>query len=103
MNNELRSIKAQEQLSARELQEQLLRTIEGKPLENLAAIATLQATFANAALQGLIEIVRHKNILTEREVSIALRRGYDRALAQLRDRDHGQIIMPPAPVVATPQ
>lgn len=96
-------IKAQERLSARELQENLLRVLNSKPVDNVAVIAMLQATLVNAALQGLVELLVHKNMLTEREISIALRRGYDRSLAQLHNRDTGTIIMPPAPIVAKPQ
>lgn len=93
--------KTQEQRAAEELQRMLLQKLDGRKALDIAVLAYVQAAMANAALQGLIELLVHKNVISANELSAALSRGYFRAQAKI-EAAQSPIIMPDA-AVAKPQ
>lgn len=93
--------KTQEQRAAEELQRMLLQKLDGRKAIDIAVMAYSQAAMANAALQGLIELMVHKNMISPTELAAALSRGYFRAQAKI-EGSQSPIIMPDA-AVAKPQ
>lgn len=92
---------SQEQKAADELQRTILAKLDGRKAIDIAVMAYVQAQMANAAVQGLIEILVHKNILAPHELAPALRRAYNRANDKLTHRESPIIL--PDPVVTRPQ
>ncbi len=56
---------------------------------------------ANAALQGLIELLVHKNVIGREDLAGALRHAYQRSTDKLTNRQSPLIL--PDPVVTRPQ
>jgi hypothetical protein len=67
----------------------------------VAAIAHVQSTMTNAAVQALIELFVHKGLLSESDFAAALRYHYDKKHDELVNRDN-QIITPTAAPIARP-
>ena len=92
---------SQEARAADELQRTILSKLEGRKAIDIAVMAYVQAQMANAAVQGLIELLVHKNVIAAHELGPALRRAYNRANDKLTHRESPIIL--PDPVVTKPQ
>lgn len=93
--------KSQESRAAEELQRTVTAKLDGRKAVDIAVLGNVQAQMTNAALQGLIELLVHKNIIAAHELAPALRHAYNRATDKLTHRQ-SPIIMPDA-VVTRPQ
>jgi len=79
-----------EQLSAA-----LGRVCTNTRVERLAALAYLQASLAQAATQGLINLIMTKNILSREEIERAMNAAYDERYKQLAGTHTAEML--PAP------
>lgn len=93
--------RTQEQRAADELVTALTNKLDGKKAVEIAAMGAVQAQMANAAVQGLIELLVHKNVIAAHELGPALRHAYNRATDKLTNAQ-SPILMPDA-VLARPQ
>lgn len=93
--------RTQEQRAADELVRTFSNKLDGKKASEIAAMAAIQAQMANSALQGLIELLTHKNVIAAHELAPALRHAYNRATDKLTSVQ-SPIIMPDS-VLARPQ
>lgn len=71
------------------------RVIAGTRSDKAAALAYLQASIANAALQGLVNLLVHKGVLTQAQVQESLDDAYDERFKQLAG-SNGAELMPGA-------
>ena len=94
--------RTQEQRAADELASTVNNMLDGRRAGEIAALAALQAYMANAALQGVLELLVHKNVRAAHELAPALRHAYQRATDKLNQNGERSIILPDT-VVARPQ
>lgn len=69
------------------------RVVSNSHPERCAAMAYLQASLAQAACQGLINLIMSKNILSREEIQRALDASYDERFKQLSG-SNAAVIMP---------
>lgn len=93
--------KTREQRAADELMSTVQQKLDGKRAAEIAALAYTQAQLANAALQGLVELLSHKNVISAVDLAGALRHSYQRATDKLTSRQ-SSIILPDS-VTTRPQ
>lgn len=93
--------RTQEQRASDELVRTLSNKLDGHKAIDIAAMAAVQSQTANAALQGLIELLVHKNVIAAHELAPALRHAYNRATDKLTNRQ-SPIVLPDT-VLARPQ
>lgn len=78
---------------AEQLAAALGRVVSNTRQEKVAGMAYLQAALAQAAVQALIDLLRHKNIFSKEEIDRALSRAYEERFKQLSG-SNGAILMP---------
>jgi len=93
--------RTQEKRAADELVRTVNNKLDGKRAAEIAAMAAVQSQLCNAAVQGLIELLVHKNVIAAHELAPALRHAYNRANDKLTNVQ-SPIILPDT-VVARPQ
>ncbi len=94
--------KSQEQIAAQQLTEELLRRLAEKSVVSVASLAHVQSTLTNAAVQAVIEILIHKNVISATEFSAVLRHNYEKQHDKLTHRDD-QIVLPQQAPIARPE
>jgi hypothetical protein len=97
-----REQKVQEQRAAEELMKELIARLEGRKPDEVAAMAHLASVTNTAAIQALIELLLQKGIISQRDLSGALRYHYNKATDMLRHGRDQSIITPQAAPVAKP-
>lgn len=94
--------KSQEQIAAKQLTDELLKRLADKRAGEVASLAHVQSTLTNAAVQAVIEILVHKNVISAADFSAALRHHYNRQHDMLVHRDD-QIVVPQQAPIARPE
>ena len=89
--------KPKDEAAANQLLIALKRTTEGTRLDRCAQTAYMQAVLAQAAGQGLINLLKQKNLINDREIENALAAAYDERFKQLAGTH--SIVTPTAPLV----
>lgn len=87
---------AQDGIEAEKLAKVLGAMVAQNTPGKVAGLAYLQATMAQCALQAIIDMLRHKGIVSESEISAALAAAYRNRRAHA---EHSSIIVPAAPQV----
>lgn len=83
-------------IAADRLVARLTNAIKTNKTEVVAGYALVQANMAHCSMQAIIDLLRHKNIISENEISAALALSYNKRSDSLVERS---IIAPPAPQV----
>lgn len=91
-----------EQIAADQLSQALLDRLADKRTVEVAASACLQSTLTKAAVQAVIDILIHKNVISVNDLAGALKHNYNKTHDQLTHRDESTIIVPEAAPVARP-
>lgn len=91
-----------EQLAADKLSRALLERMGEFEPGQVAAIAHVQSTLTNAAVQAVIELLVHKGVLSQGDFAAALQFNYNKKHDELVHRDN-QIVMPTAAPIARPE
>lgn len=96
--------RSQEQRAAEELMRTAHQQLDGKRAIEIAVAGSVQAAMTNAALQGLIELLVHKNVIAQHDLGPALRHAYNRANDKLlHGTSTGSSLILPDPVISRPQ
>lgn len=78
---------------ADELQRAIIAAIERSDVPTIAASAYMQATYAQQAAEAILQLLRHKNIVSEAEIQKALGDSYHAKAHRLKNS--GNIVVPP--------
>lgn len=93
--------KSQEQIAAEKLSRALLERMGDFAPGQVAAIAHVQSTMTNAAVQAVIELMVHKGVISQGDFAAALQFHYNKKHDELVHRDN-QIITPTDAPIARP-
>jgi predicted deacylase len=83
-------------IAADRLTMRLTNAIKTNKTEVVAGYALVQANMAHCSMQAIIDLLRHKGVISEQELSQALASNYNKRADSLVERS---IIAPPAPQV----
>jgi len=83
----------QVQRDADELTSELLRAIARSDVPTIAANAMMQATFAQQCAEAILQLLRHKGIITEGDIQTALANAYHARSHKLKNS--GNVVVPP--------
>lgn len=87
------SEKPQVLIDADELKAAVVGSIERSDVPTIAASAYMQATYAQQAAEAILQLLRHKNIVSEGEIQKALGDSYHAKAHRLKNS--GNIVVPP--------
>lgn len=78
---------------ADELKAAIVGAIERSDVPTIAASAYMQATYAQQAAEAILQLLKHKNIISDAEVQKALGDSYHAKAVRLKNS--GNIVVPP--------
>lgn len=83
---------------SKRLADAAIRQTQGQATQHVAIMAYAQAMQALAGVQALVNLLKHKNVISEDEIEGALAHAYATYSSRIEQGNRGSsIILPPAP------
>lgn len=93
------SSKLNDEKEGMRLADAAIRQCQGQSIHHVAIIAYAQAMQALASAQALINLLKHKNLISEADVKGALAHSYATYSSRMETRQGSSIIVPPPPSI----